>query len=95
MHKYGFISNRIFDVAACGSLLVTDEIVGLQDIFGENVLTYRKQHELLDIFKNRRNLKNQSNLNELSKLVIRNHTFDDRVNYIMKSIGINSLKLRN
>lgn len=40
MRELGFMSNRLFDVAACGVPLVSDAIVGMHDLFGAGVLTY-------------------------------------------------------
>lgn len=40
MRDLGFISNRMFDVAACGAILVSDKVEGMESIFGDNVVTY-------------------------------------------------------
>lgn len=88
MHKYGFISNRIFDASACGSLLVTDNILGLKNIFEDNVLVYSNKEELKEIFENRKEIRAQKNLKELSSLITSKHTFDARIGQIMHCIGI-------
>jgi O-antigen biosynthesis protein len=41
MATEGFLSNRLFDAAACGSRILTDEAAGLVDVFGDDVRTYR------------------------------------------------------
>ena len=41
MRDYGFISNRVFDVLACGGRLVSDEVPGLEELFGGMVRVYR------------------------------------------------------
>jgi O-antigen biosynthesis protein len=41
MAAEGFLSNRLFDAAACGSRILTDEATGLDDVFGDRVRTYR------------------------------------------------------
>ena len=47
MRKWGFISNRIFDVVASGGEVVTDNILGVGDIFTtETVRTYRGVEDL-------------------------------------------------
>ncbi len=35
MAAEGFLSNRLFDAAACGSRILTDEATGLADVFGD------------------------------------------------------------
>ena len=40
MRDYGFISNRVFDVLACGGRLVSDEVPGLEALFGDMVRVY-------------------------------------------------------
>ncbi|ARC39091.1 hypothetical protein A6J80_22660 (plasmid) [Paracoccus yeei] len=41
MREYGFISNRVFDVLACGGRLVSDDVSGLDELFGAMVRVYR------------------------------------------------------
>jgi len=45
MRRRGFLSNRLFDLAACGVPIVSDEIEGLE-VFGGLVRTYRDPPEL-------------------------------------------------
>lgn len=40
MLEYGFISNRLFDAAACGACIVSDDVAGLEDMFDGLVYTY-------------------------------------------------------
>ena len=40
MAKAGFLSNRLFDAAACASRVLTDEATGLADVFGDGIRTY-------------------------------------------------------
>lgn len=46
MRRHGFISNRIYDALACGTLVISDHVPGLPDQFGDAVLTYRAPDEL-------------------------------------------------
>lgn len=41
MRTEGFVSNRIFDVLATGGRLLTDDVAGLGDVFGDAVPTWR------------------------------------------------------
>lgn len=49
MRESGFVSNRIFDVLACGTPVVSDSVVGLEEIFGDIVPTYSNPAELREI----------------------------------------------
>jgi O-antigen biosynthesis protein len=40
MAAEGFLSNRLFDAAACGTRVLSDEATGLSDVFGDTVRTY-------------------------------------------------------
>ena len=46
MRRGGFLSNRLFDAAAAGARIVSDDIPGLSEVFGEQVRTYRDLDEL-------------------------------------------------
>jgi spore maturation protein CgeB len=47
MRVDGFISNRLFDAAAAGARVVTDDVAGLGDIFGRSVQVARNTDELV------------------------------------------------
>ena len=49
MAAEGFLSNRLFDAAATGARIVSDEAVGLRDVFGTDIRTYGHQSELCDL----------------------------------------------
>lgn len=40
MRENGFVSNRLFDAVACGSVVVTDYVAGLEEIFGGSVVSF-------------------------------------------------------
>ena len=46
MRRDGFLANRLFDVTACAARLVTDEIDGLSDVFGDVVRTFHDETEM-------------------------------------------------
>ncbi|PZE95781.1 glycosyltransferase [Curtobacterium sp. MCBD17_008] len=46
MARDGFLSNRLFDAAASGALVVTDPVPGVEELFGGAVLPYRGVAEL-------------------------------------------------
>ncbi len=88
MRDTGFISNRIFDAAACGSLVVSDKVKGLDKIFSESVLTYDGSSEDLKAVVNKVSDTLYINLNgnNAQKIVLENHTFAHRAKVILGDI---------
>jgi spore maturation protein CgeB len=80
MREQGFISNRIFDVLACGAFLISDRVVGLDDLFGDAVPTFASPGEMRALIERygddpdlRRALANKG-----MEIVRKNHSFDAR-----------------
>jgi type II secretory pathway pseudopilin PulG len=48
MRSLGYLSNRLFDAAACGACIVSDPAIGLEAVFGDAVTTYTTPQELED-----------------------------------------------
>ncbi|GAA6527747.1 glycosyltransferase [Intrasporangium sp. DVR] len=46
MAELGFIQNRLFDAVASGARVISDDVVGLRDVFGSAVQTYDSVQEL-------------------------------------------------
>jgi glycosyl transferase family 1 len=46
MRDEGFVANRVFDALASGSIVVSDEVVGMAEIFGDGVATYAEPDAL-------------------------------------------------
>ena len=51
MKQFGFISNRIFDASACGTLVISDYMPEIEQIYGDAVPMYRSESELIDLVK--------------------------------------------
>ena len=88
MSKHGFISNRIFDVLACGGFMVSDHVEGAQRIFGDVVPVFRSKQDLADILERysgdpeeRRRLAQRG-----MELVRREHSFDARAKQLVAMI---------
>ena len=47
MRVQGFLSNRLFDAAASGARVVTDDVAGLGDLFGRSVQVMRSGDDLI------------------------------------------------
>jgi len=46
MREHGFASNRLYDAVACGALVLSDRVDGLEERFGGAVVTYETADEL-------------------------------------------------
>jgi len=46
MRAWGFVSNRLYDVLACGAPVISDAVPGIADVFDGAVLEYRDSDEL-------------------------------------------------
>ncbi len=86
MRDRGFVSNRIFDALASGAVVVSDPVVGLEEIFGDLVPTYSTpdelEHVVLDLIHDgeRRKIIQSKAL----AIVATQHTFDKRAEDIYK-----------
>ncbi|MEX2556534.1 MAG: glycosyltransferase [Actinomycetota bacterium] len=85
MSKHGFISNRIFDILACGGFVVSDHVEGSQRLLGDAVPVFRSKEELAEILARyaddpeaRRALAQAG-----MELVRREHSFDARARQLV------------
>lgn len=90
MREKGFISNRLFDAAACGATIVSDQISGLEEVFGDKISTYNSVQELSKVVGDclQRKGENVGKRLELAKEIRENHSFEKRVDEILKAIAI-------
>ncbi len=88
MKEKGFISNRIFDGVACGALIISDNVVGLEEIFSDNVKTYETPEELKKLIDEI--LKKPF---KVDKSIIKEHTFFNRVDQMIKVLNNNIIDL--
>lgn len=51
MRNQGFISNRLFDIVASGGRVLTDDVTGLDEVFGPEVRVFRNPVSLVSILK--------------------------------------------
>jgi GT2 family glycosyltransferase/spore maturation protein CgeB len=49
MARWGFLSNRLFDAAACGAYVVSDKIAGLDEVFKGLIAGYETLDELAEL----------------------------------------------
>ncbi len=84
MATEGFVSNRLFDAVACGARVVSDEVFGLDELFGGMVQVYRSVDELerlcsepLDAFPD------DETRRAMAKRVADEHSFDARARQLL------------
>lgn len=81
MREHGFISNRIYDALACGATIVSDEVAGLKERFGNRVLTYRDASELRELTDR---LLGEERRPQTEVTV---ETFEERVDRLLAAVG--------
>ncbi|NES76925.1 MULTISPECIES: tetratricopeptide repeat protein [unclassified Okeania] len=88
MREKGFISNRLFDAAACGATIVSDKIAGLEEVFGNKISTYNSQEDLPKVVEDSLQQKSQNRREklDLAKYVRENHSFEKRVREMLEAI---------
>lgn len=88
MRDLGFVSNRLFDAAACGALIISDPAAGLTEVFGEQVLTYETPAELRALVDQYLDdpAARQQLTRGLAEKVRREHTFEQRADAFLRVI---------
>ncbi|MGP8189897.1 MAG: glycosyltransferase [Methanobacterium sp.] len=91
MREKGFISNRIFDAFAAGAFIISDNIQGAEDLFGEDLVKYNNPEDLNHLIDNY--LNNEEKRIKKSKnacnIVLKQHTYQERVKRILEIINLN------
>lgn len=89
MADLGFMSNRLYDAAACGALVVSDHVVGIEDEFDSGVVTFTDATELratVDRFLGDPAARAEHAARAQAAVLAR-HTFGHRVEQILRTIG--------
>lgn len=73
MRERGFVANRLFDAVAAGASVVSDDVAGIDELFGGRVRTYRDPTELPAAVETARDARRR-----LGPASPDGHTFDDR-----------------
>lgn len=87
MKKYDYISNRIFDALACETLIISDKVDSLE-LFEGAVITYDDVDDLNNKLKFYlgHDDERKSKVKLGRKIVLENHTFEKRVEYIINCL---------
>jgi spore maturation protein CgeB len=85
MREHGYISNRIYDALACGAFVISDEVPGLKERFGDAVECFGSAQELrklIDRFlADPGERRRRGDLGR--ELVLERHTFAHRVDQLL------------
>jgi spore maturation protein CgeB len=88
MRAWGFVSNRLFDVLACGTPVISDTVHGLDELFGGAVLEYGTPTELRALVDEV--LADPATARERAargrELVVANHTMDRRARELIAAL---------
>ena len=90
MRENGFISNRIFDAGACGCLVITDKVKGIEDLFGDCVIQYESASDLIDIidFYTKNPEKRKQQCEKVRNIIHSRHTFRERAKTILQTAAL-------
>ena len=87
MREEGFISNRLFDAVAAGARVITDDVVGLREVFGKSVqvATGADELEALVRAENRDDIFGSDQERRAAAAVIaKEHSFDARAAVLLE-----------
>jgi hypothetical protein len=90
MAREGFVANRLFDVAATGGFVISDDGPGISEVFGDCIPTYRSRKELGQLV--RHYLAHPGERHVLAQqamaLVRKEHSFDARAEQLLGLLGV-------
>jgi spore maturation protein CgeB len=88
MQAWGFVSNRLYDVLACGIPVISDPVSGLAELFDGGVLEYHSPMELRELVD--QVLADPIGARDRAErgraAVIANHTFDQRAAELISAL---------
>lgn len=86
MAEQGFLSNRLFDAVASGARVVSDDALGLHEVFGDAVVTYAHPADLARIMTSNREDVFPSHEARLAaaRMVEHEHSFDARAEILIE-----------
>ena len=88
MQAWGFVSNRLFDVLACGTPVISDPVEGLGELFGGAVLEYHTPDQLRALVDGV--LADPDAARQRAErgreIVLTSHTFDHRAGQLLEAL---------
>jgi spore maturation protein CgeB len=87
MAKHEFFSNRLFDAAASGARVVSDDVAGIDEVFGASVAEYRSPNQLANLCSraNRDMWGSQDDISKRATQIGIEHSFDQRAKVLVQA----------
>jgi glycosyltransferase involved in cell wall biosynthesis len=89
MRAWGFVSNRLFDVLACGAPVISDPVDGMDEVFDGAVLEYHSPDELRalvdEVLADPETARQRADRGR--KVVLAEHTFDHRARQLLDCLA--------
>jgi len=89
MKAWGFVSNRLYDVLACGTPVISDRVPGLDELFDDSVLQYGTPDELRSlvdgILADPAGARTRAERGR--ERVVATHTFDHRADELLAALA--------
>jgi glycosyltransferase involved in cell wall biosynthesis len=88
MRSWGFVSNRVFDVLACGTPIISDPVPGLADLFDGAALEYHGPAELGALVESVLRDPEQARMRAARgrARILAAHTFDHRARQLVEAL---------
>jgi hypothetical protein len=88
MREHGYASNRLYDAVACGALVLSDRLPGLEERFGGAVVTYEGREELHALVEHFLAHPEEAAARGAAgrELVLAHHTFAHRVDALLEHV---------
>ncbi|UER53775.1 glycosyltransferase [Kineosporiaceae bacterium SCSIO 59966] len=87
MRAQGFLSNRLFDAAACGARVVTDDVPDVEELFGGLVRTFTDRDGLVRLVtRAAEEFPDDAERARLGVQVGRRHSFDARARILLDAV---------
>ncbi|MDF2990122.1 MAG: uncharacterized protein K0S37_636 [Microbacterium sp.] len=80
MRRHGFIAMRPFDVVAVGGRVISEDVDGIEEIFGGAVIAYRDEQHLLELLRTDPDtiFPDRESLARIAERIRAEHSFDAR-----------------
>ena len=89
MAREGFIANRIFDAVACGARVISDDVAGLDELFGGAVQVYESTGDLARLASEQglaSSFPPAPELAAIAERVVREHSYEVRARTLVRDV---------
>ena len=86
MRDKGFLSNRLFDASACGAFIISDNVKGIGDVFGDSLVTYENSDDLQSLITYYLANNYEKKEESFDRTDLFNFTFEKRIESIIQLI---------